>query len=170
MSKTERYTLPEDVERFRRMADVRPFDLDAAACIEAHHAPKWIGAPTMTNAEIAKAAGCVGLDGLVWPWFGSVWCNPPFDDLGAWVARAWTEAWSPRVESIVMLVPANRTEQPWWQQHVEPHRDRRASPRTPSLTSRFIGRRVNFGGPGSPTKVLKRGAKFGCALLIWRRR
>lgn len=30
-------------------------------------------------------------DGLKQPWDGSVWCNPPYSDCGAWVRKAWDE-------------------------------------------------------------------------------
>jgi phage N-6-adenine-methyltransferase len=62
-------------------------------------------------------------DGLAQSWAGeSVWCNPPYSDIRPWVAKAWAE--HPLTRSIVMLLPANRTEQGWWQDLVEPYRDR----------------------------------------------
>src|SRR5262249_20392501 len=62
-------------------------------------------------------------DGLRQSWAGQrVWVNPPFSDLGAWVEKAWRE-YESRCPLIVMLAPANRTEQRWWQVAVEPHRD-----------------------------------------------
>ena len=59
-------------------------------------------------------------DGLIQPWAGEVvWCNPPYSELRAWVAKASAETSA----TVVMLLPANRTEQPWWQEYVEPYRD-----------------------------------------------
>lgn len=54
-------------------------------------------------------------DGLQQPWTGVVWCNPPYSDLTPWLRKAWSEwrARSGHLVRIVMLVPANRTEQAW---------------------------------------------------------
>ena len=62
-------------------------------------------------------------DGLARSWAGqAVWCNPPFSfpNLPAWVAKAWQEWKNDGPALIVMLIPANRTEQAWWQELVEP--------------------------------------------------
>jgi phage N-6-adenine-methyltransferase len=59
-------------------------------------------------------------DGLVQSWQGErVWCNPPYDVLHPWVEKAW----SSNAELVAMLIPANRTEQPFWQNLIEPNRD-----------------------------------------------
>lgn len=61
-------------------------------------------------------------DGLAQSWAGErVWCNPPYSLIEPWVAKAHAAT---DAELIVMLLPANRTEQGWWQRHVEPFRDR----------------------------------------------
>lgn len=63
-------------------------------------------------------------DGLFRSWAGErLWVNPPFDDIERWVRKAWLEA--DAAELIVMLLPANRTEQPWFHELVEPYRDNR---------------------------------------------
>jgi hypothetical protein len=157
----ERYTLPADVERARTVAGVQPFELDAAACAEAHHAPAWFVAPW------AYVDGAAGVDGLRTAWYGSVWCNPPFDDLAAWVQRAWQEASSHCVRSIVMLVPANRTGTRWWQGMVEPYRERQDG--GISLRTHFLPGRLRFGGPGAPTTPPRGTPPFACALLVWKR-
>ena len=59
-------------------------------------------------------------DGLSKPWAGRVWCNPPYSSILPWVQKAWAE-WKTS-DGIAMLLPANRTEQGWWQEHVEPNR------------------------------------------------
>lgn len=59
-------------------------------------------------------------NGLEQSWAGErVWCNPPYSDIRPWVAKAWGSC----AELVVMLVPANRTEQAWWQDLIEPFRD-----------------------------------------------
>lgn len=113
-------------------------------------------------------------DGLAQPWSGRVFCNPPFSrvpgvsDLGSWVQKAWSEwhrADGPTL--IVMLVPANRVEQAWWQDHVEPYRDRPGS----ALSVEFLRGRLRFDQPASWEKPAKGDRPpFGCALLIWARR
>lgn len=129
-------------------------------------------------------------DGLVRPWFGSVWCNPPYSDCGAWVRKAWEE-WRSACSFttstadhchlhggylsangrcdyhpgslIVMLLPANRVEQGWWQDHVEPYRDRPGSP----LRVEFLRGRMRFDRPGWTKPAKGDRPPFGCCLLIW---
>jgi phage N-6-adenine-methyltransferase len=94
-------------------------------------------------------------DGLTQPWNGErVWCNPPYSDLEPWVAKAnlefdgypsedlvpdTDEWWQAAI--IVMLVPANRTEQGWWQREVEPRRDRH---KRRGLRTEFLSGRLRF--------------------------
>ncbi len=91
-----------------------------------------------------------------------VWCNPPYSNIRAWVEKAWSEwaegCWRP--ELIVMLLPANRTEQSWWQDLVEPRRDRGGP-----FTVEFLAGRLRF----VPGVVTEKGDRppFGCCLLIW---
>lgn len=109
-------------------------------------------------------------DGLAQPWSGQVWCNPPYSDCGAWVQKAWAE-WGEqsllRRQSfpslIVMLLPANRVEQKWWQEHVEPYRDRPGSP----LRVEFLPGRMRFNRPGWTPGPKGDRPPFGCCLLIW---
>ena len=125
------------------------FDLDVAA------APHNAKAPTYYTRAV---------DGLLQPWAGNVWCNPPYSDCGAWVRKAWAE-WNgdqpPR--RIAMLLPANRVEQAWWQDHVEPYRDRPGSP----LRVEFLRGRMRFDRPGWTAGPKGDRPPFGCCLLIW---
>lgn len=122
-------------------------------------------------------------DGLKQPWgLDRVWCNPPYNarDLAAFTAKAWQEwnlPWGTEKvsdlksyivgppELIVMLVPANRPEQAWWQDHVEPLRDRPGSP----LTVEFLRDRRRFirHDLGHTTVMPNERPPFGVCLLIW---
>jgi len=135
-----------------------PFELDVAAAAHNTKAPVFY-----TRAD----------DGLAKPWPGRVWCNPPYSrvpgvsDLGSWVRKAWAEWEAGRPERIVMLVPANRVEQAWWQDHVEPYRDR---PDT-DLRVEFQRGRMRFDQPKDWVRPEKGDRPpFGLALLIWERR
>ncbi len=102
-------------------------------------------------------------DGLAQSWAAhAVWCNPPYSDIAPWVAKAWDEFEATR--TIVMLLPANRTEQRWWQRMVEPYRDNGKG-----LTTEFLPGRINFGVPGNEEGKWHSSAPFGCVLVIWRR-
>jgi phage N-6-adenine-methyltransferase len=109
-------------------------------------------------------------DGLLQPWHGSVWCNPPYSGLDKWLEKAWRE-WMRFVDtgfgphSIVMLLPANRPEQPWWQTHVEPYRDRPDEP----LRVQFLPGRLRFIKPGATEVKPNERPPFGCCLLVWSR-
>jgi phage N-6-adenine-methyltransferase len=101
-------------------------------------------------------------DGLVRSWQGhSVWCNPPYSDIRPWVEKAWEECHATR--SIVMLLPANRTEQGWWQDCVEPFRDRPESP----LSVEFLAGRLRFIAAGKDEVGPNERPPFGCCLLVW---
>lgn len=62
-----------------------------------------------------------------------------------------------------MLLPANRTEQSWWQLMVEPFRDRADSP----LSTEFLKGRIRFLKPGQTAVGPNQRPPFGCVLLIW---
>ncbi len=97
-----------------------------------------------------------GIDGLRGTWRGArAWCNPPFSNIRPWVEKAHIS----EAELVVMLVPATRTEQPWWQDLIEPYRDSGQG-----LSVRFLRRRPRFLKDG----VQMGSPKFGCCLLIWR--
>ncbi len=95
-------------------------------------------------------------NGLARCWDGErIWCNPPFSDLSPWVEKAWDSS----ADVVVMLLPANRTDQRWWHKHIEPFRDRVGS----RLTIRFAQSRPRF---VSPTKKAD-SPKFGVVFAIW---
>lgn len=124
---------------------------------------------TLDAAASAGNAKCaryydLASDGLVQPWAPlRVWCNPPYSNLGGWLAKAWAEHHA-GCPVIVMLLPANRTEQRWWQEHIEPFRDGRGP-----LSTRFIARRFNFGLPDNPQGRFHSSPPFGCVLVTIKR-
>lgn len=103
-------------------------------------------------------------DGLSQSWRGErVWCNPPYSDIKAWVKKAWDE-FHDGCPLIVMLLPANRTEQGWWQEYIEPFRDGRYGSR---ITTRFFKGRFNFGVPGNEAGKFHSSPPFGCVIVIF---
>lgn len=100
-------------------------------------------------------------DGLKQSWRDErVWCNPPYSDLSAWVAKAWEESGA---QLTVLLAPANRTEQAWWQDYVEPYRDQIDSP----LRCEFLRHRRRFIRAGATEIKPNERPPFGVCLLIW---
>lgn len=102
-------------------------------------------------------------DGLAFPWGGErVYCNPPYSDIRPWVEKAWQED---QAELVVMLLPANRTDQRWWHDYIEPRRDRIGSP----LRVEFLPNRIRFLKPGQVFIGANERPLFGCCLCIWER-
>lgn len=116
-------------------------------------------AASTRNARLARFY-TIEDDGLEQPWAGErVWCNPPYSDIGPWCEKAWAEPSA----LVVMLLPANRTEQTWWQEYVEPYRDRPGS----RLTSEFLRGRLRFIAHDKDEVGPNERPPFGCCLLIW---
>lgn len=116
------------------------------------------------NQRNAKAAKFYDLfsSGLSQSWQDErVWCNPPYSAIRPWVEKAWAEHHA-GCPLIVMLLPANRTEQGFWQDMIEPHRDGRGP-----LETRFYRSRFNFGLPDNPEGKFNSSPPFGCVLVIW---
>lgn len=104
-------------------------------------------------------------NGLEQSWAGErVWCNPPYSDIPTWLEKAWDEVGHAAL--IVMLLPANRTEQGWWQEFVEAYRDGR-TPDGPRVE--FIAGRQRFIAAGATGIGPNERPPFGCCLLIWDR-
>ena len=132
---------------FRSLDDrLGPFTLDAAAASHNAKCSRYF------TAEV---------DGLVQPWADEiVWLNPPYSSIEPWVRKAWAEP----AARIVMLLPANRTEQAWWQELVEPHRDNGGR-----LHTEFLRDRIRFIRSGTPGVGPNERPPFGCVLLIFER-
>lgn len=79
-----------------------PFDLDPAATPENAKAQKFY-----TKED----------DGLIQPWFGNVFCNPPYGrGLGKWVKKAFDEVVSERCATATLLIPAS-TSTRWFHEY-----------------------------------------------------
>ncbi len=108
----------------------------------------------------------LGIDGLAHTWGAGevIWCNPPFSDIGPWVLKATREP-----ATVAMLLPANRCEQPWWQEMIEPYRDGRGCLLRPE--TRFLAGRRCFRNRGAAiTNRTSRNPPFGIVIVIWDRR
>lgn len=72
-------------------------------------------------------------DGLLMPWSGSVWCNPPYGNkIADWVHKAWRE--SHNGCTVVCLLPS-RTDTRWFHNYI-----------LGVAEIRFIKGRLKFGG------------------------
>lgn len=133
--------------------------------------PLWIGPPCFMcegtgNDRHPSLGACRACNGhtrqaVEVPARERIWCNPPYSDIAPWVRKAW-DCWA-STSGITMLLPANRTEQQWWQLLVEPYRDRAGSP----LTVRFLPGRMRFLKPGQTAVGPNNRPPFGCVLLVW---
>lgn len=144
-------------EIFNPLDEEFDFTLDAAATEESAKLPRYF-----TKEQ----------DGLAHSWADErVWLNCPYSDIAPWVRKAEFETFR-GCRLVVMLLPATKTEQPWWQEHIEPFRDGKRPAdligRCPRIETRFIAKRIRFGFPGSPDGGSGSG-RFGSVLVIWSR-
>ena len=151
-----RFTLASTMEIIRAVTQVERFDLDPCADVES----SW---------------GLEGYfsGGLISPWFGNVFVNPPWSQIGTWVLKAWDEMNRPAgavIASVVMLLPDNRQSTQWWQRHVERWRDGRYTGNARvKLISHYLPGRPRYGSPGDPTGALADSPPFGSMVLHWKR-
>lgn len=141
----DRAITPED---FAPLHERFQFTIDAAAAEHNARLPRY-----WTRAD----------DALAQSWAGErVWCNPPYSDIAPWITKAWhAHTWGCAL--TVMLLPANRTEQQWWQRGVECHRDNGSG-----LSVEFLAGRMRFLRRGATEVKPNERPPFGCCLLIWR--
>ena len=133
-------------EDFAKLNDRFRFTIDAAASDANAKLPRYF---TEQNS------------GLEADWGGQrVYCNPPYSDIEPWCVKAWKET---QAQLIVLLLPANRTEQGWWQRQIEPKRDRAFSP----LITEFLPGRLRFLKPGQTVIGPNERPPFGIVLCIW---
>lgn len=96
-------------------------------------------------------------DGLLQDWNDErVWCNPPYSSIAPWVEKALASS-----GLTVLLLPANRTEQGWWQDLIEPNRDRGGR-----LTVEFIRGRQRFLAAGQTIIGANERPPFGVCLAV----
>lgn len=175
-----RYTPREFMQWIMRKARVDGWDVDVAADAESHWAPRWY--------SLLPYDGSAGVDGLAQSWLPEgkvnqwrgptreprwrIFCNPPFDDLASWVAKAWRcceDASALKRDMVIAFVlPGNRHEQPFWQEDVEPFRDGRNRRGDYTIDCHFPPGRQAYAKPGS-NGVAVGSADFPSCLLVWRR-
>lgn len=164
LQKDERYTLKPTIDICKPFVGLSiddEYTMDVAACDASHWAPLYY-----TKER----------SGLEVPWYGHVWCNPPYTNIGAWVLKAVAMVERKQagtleapLHSISMLLPSNRTDLGWWQGYIEPYRDCGGP-----LETYFL-KRQRFGYPGNPEgkpvkvdgKTKYGGSNFGSVLLVW---
>ena len=130
-SKTDLWETPQDF--FDELNDEFGFDLDACALPE--------------NAKCGKYY-TPEQDGLLQPWEGVVWCNPPYGrEIGQWVERAAKSADNGVL--VVMLLPA-RTDTKWFHDYIYGKAE-----------VRFVRGRLKFGGS-------KNSAPFPSMVVVFR--
>jgi phage N-6-adenine-methyltransferase len=99
---TDEYATPKSF--LRPLADaVGGFDLDPCSGAEADpHADE-----TYTKED----------DGLTQPWFGTVFCNPPFSEKTEWLQKAIEETNEDNADLVVMVLPVD-TSTRWFHNYV----------------------------------------------------
>lgn len=115
-SKTDMWETPQDF--FNKLNEEFHFNLDVCALPE--------------NAK-CTAYFTPEMDGLIQPWYGRCWCNPPYGrQIGRWVQKAHQSA--KNGATVVMLIPA-RTDTAWFHDYI-----------LENAEIRFIRGRLKFGG------------------------
>jgi phage N-6-adenine-methyltransferase len=132
-SNTDEWSTPQSFFELVN-AELGPFDLDPCCLPESAKGAVYYTPTT---------------DGLIQPWFGRVWMNPPYGaTIHQWTKKAVRCVKRGEAKIVVALLPA-RTDTRWW------HRDVHAADEI-----RFIKGRLKF---GTATDA----APFPSALVIW---
>lgn len=127
------------------------FTLDVCATPESAKLPRYF-----TKAE----------NGLAQSWAGErCFCNPEYSNIPPWILQARES----KAELVLMVLPNNRQEQPWWQELVEPWRDSGHTYLGMRLRTFYPPSRWRFGFPGNPEGVGVGSPNFGVVLLLWER-
>jgi hypothetical protein len=171
-----RYTTTAFMTYIKRVAGVEAWDLDVDACTESHWAPRWFS----KTAE----PGSAGVDSLSHFWGPPGWSsetrhwrvfiNPPFDDIEPRLVKMWALVEYFKVNrgslTAAMVLPANRCEQPWWQEHVEPFIEghERECRFAYQLTVHSPPTRQAYGVPGNREGIGCDGTPWPSCVLVWR--
>jgi len=138
-----------------------PFDLMDECMILARIETLDLDVAANRHNRLADSYYTIGNSGLENCWYGNVWCNPPYSDIRPWAMKAAAEIH--RCKRIAMLLPANRTEQGWWQDLIEPGRIDGA------IDVYFLRGRRRFDRPGWVPPAKGDRPPFGLALVVWKR-
>lgn len=183
MANSKKGRVPESDERetpgelYHEKHATHHFDLDAAA---SHHNTQCAMYFTqhgqymqpLVNGIWARAPESAGLlsysTGLTGSWKGRrVWVNPPYSGIAPWIVKAWES----EADLVYMLVP-NWTDRAWWQDCVEPFRDKGFVFEGFTLRTEFT-KRKRFLYKGLPIRT-ESGTigqpEFGLVGLIWTRK
>lgn len=118
-SKSQTWTTPD--KTFRELDDEFHFTIDVAASAE--------------NTKCARFYD-EAADGLSKSWAGEVvWCNPPYNNIAAWVEKAYNETFDEGAATVVMLIPS-RTDTRYFHDWIY---------EKPGVEVRFIKGRLKFG-------------------------
>lgn len=147
---------------------INPRDLDASDQSDGWYTPHWmidaarlvLGRIDIDPATCAAAQAIVQAetwytateDGLVQPWRGAVWCNPPYSDVTPWSDRMVRLYQSGEIEAGMMLV--NCSCSPKWAPPLWKNADAVC----------LLGRRVNF---WHPTKTNANGSYDRDSVLFY---
>lgn len=172
---------------FNALDEKHRFTLDACATHQNHKCARYYteGGGYAIERSTGEKLAWNAFNGMTGPWGGRVWCNPPFSEIAAWIAKCWREMARPGgPELIWFLIPATRTEQDWWHKLVEPYRDGRQTlvpgVRLDTVFLKGLTHFLENGGPiyrknkdGSlwidpkTGKPERSAPKFGCVGLVW---
>jgi phage N-6-adenine-methyltransferase len=143
---TDEWATPQDV--FALLDAEFRFVTDAAATADNAKRPIWLGPGGAFPDALAA--------GVNWGVGTTVWLNPPYSRVRAFIGKAAEQARTWR-STVVCLVPA-RTDTRWWHEHVwdaEKHQPRAG------VEVRFIKGRLKFGDG-------KNSAPFPSVVIIFR--
>ena len=133
-SKTDLWETPQQL--FDELNAEFNFTLDVCANDENHKCERYYTKET---------------NGLSQPWYGNVWCNPPYGrEIGEWVKKAYESSFHNN-GVIVMLLPA-RTDTKWFHKYIY---------NQPNVETRFIKGRLKFGNS-------KNSAPFPSMIVVFR--
>jgi len=102
-SETDEWSTPPEIWRPLSKA-INGFDLDAASGAE--------------KSPIAENVYTEDDDGTAQEWFGTVWVNPPYSNMGTWTGKVVSEIQRSDVDAILYLCKGDSSTN-WWHQAIE---------------------------------------------------